>query len=288
VGNPGAGKSCLLNMFLQKAHFKSQISLDLLPITSETQIYPYKGKNYIDTPGLDAMEGREKCAKEIQKALKGTTGRPCIVTVIFVIGTTEGRLQPSDIATINLILDAAEEIRFNFSLVVNKLEPILHESFKNNSENIIARLNKGLKYSTKSVYFMPLKPELVGNTGTVIPPYDAEFREFVLRAPMVEITPEKVMEIRHETYDEMKKKFDQMLDDLKQQQVKDKNAFEETMKLERERNERQYQEMLREQRELERNHSEQISNLTNAITQALQKREERDDSILRLFGYKIL
>ena len=51
VGNPGAGKSTILNTLLQKAQFKSGASLGV-GLTFRFDKFQENGITYMDTPGL--------------------------------------------------------------------------------------------------------------------------------------------------------------------------------------------------------------------------------------------
>ena len=71
LGNPGKGKSTLLNGLMGKVGFKSGVSL-FTGLTSELNKVEVDGLVYLDTPGLaDADQNmREKAAKAVTEALQ--------------------------------------------------------------------------------------------------------------------------------------------------------------------------------------------------------------------------
>jgi len=275
AGNPGKGKSTILNGLTQQPLFKAGVSKTGLGITEVLQVKEFEGRFYIDTPGLDSPVNREKCAQEIRKALQKTG----LYFICFVITLEAGRTYSADVTTIKLILDAAEQVKSNYSIIVNKLEKPLLEYYRNNREEAIAIVTNGLPYTTKSVYFMPLKEELFGKDN-IVPSFDAEFAQFLLNAPCIEIAPERVHEIKTAEYDSTNAHFEQLIAQLKEQQRCDKDAFNAMIKLIQEQNDRQFQESMTQQREMARWHEAEIAALRQTM-QSLANRGER--SICKLF-----
>jgi GTPase SAR1 family protein len=119
VGNPGVGKSTLMNSLLGKAEFKSGFSAR--GITTILQKATKFGVTFIDTPGLDDVERKKEAGKEIEKALR--LGESC--KLLFVVTLEGGRVRSSDITTIKLILDSFKpEIRsdVHYSIIINKVK----------------------------------------------------------------------------------------------------------------------------------------------------------------------
>ncbi len=70
VGNPGTGKSILLNSLVDQAVFRSEISIGS-GLTTITQVYQHSERNNrdIDTLGLSDILHCQQAADEITKAL---------------------------------------------------------------------------------------------------------------------------------------------------------------------------------------------------------------------------
>ena len=119
VGNPGAGKSTTLNYLAGEVIFESGASLGG-GLTSELSC----GKNkdnvmFYDTPGLADFSLREQAGKAISEALrKGGEYK-----VFFFVSQDEGRPKNEDVTTMNLVLEAAPEIKNQYSIIVPKIMP---------------------------------------------------------------------------------------------------------------------------------------------------------------------
>ena len=120
AGNPGVGKSTILNTIIGRAVFDSGISLGS-GMTTVLQNYSDGGYTYTDTPGLDDVRTRKKAAEEISQALK--LGGD--IQLIFVMTLEAGRIRGVDMATMTQILDAIEEVgvsvNYKFTILVNKV-----------------------------------------------------------------------------------------------------------------------------------------------------------------------
>ena len=70
VGNPGTGKSTLLNGLIGKVEFESGVSFGE-GLTQRLQRYTHTdGTVYMDTPGLDDIKSKKEAAAEIEAALR--------------------------------------------------------------------------------------------------------------------------------------------------------------------------------------------------------------------------
>merc|ERR1712232_629269 len=94
VGNPGRGKSTLLNGIATKPLFKSGVSIGTgLTFKLDEDILP-DGVRLLDTPGLDDIAKREEAAKQIYEGLRSEG----LFKLLFVIVLDAGRMAPADLA----------------------------------------------------------------------------------------------------------------------------------------------------------------------------------------------
>lgn len=116
VGNPGTGKSTLLNCLLGRALFRSGVSYGR-GMTFEFEWHAVPPHTYMDTPGLADDQLREQAAAAITEALQ------CggYYKIIFVVMLANGRVRAEDTATMKLVLRAAPIT--HFGIVLNQLPP---------------------------------------------------------------------------------------------------------------------------------------------------------------------
>ena len=70
IGNPGGGKSTLLNGMAGERLFKSGISMGKGLTCNLDEKENGEGKHFIDTPGLEDVELRKQAGQAITQALK--------------------------------------------------------------------------------------------------------------------------------------------------------------------------------------------------------------------------
>ncbi|CAE7273036.1 der [Symbiodinium sp. CCMP2592] len=129
MGNPGRGKSTLLNALAGEALFTAGPSRDGKGVTASftskdvcQRVGDYGFWTLVDTPGLADESLRNEASQQIRRALrssKNEDGDLVPHVIVFVITLNEGRIIEEDKATIKLILRAAREIT-SFGIVVNK------------------------------------------------------------------------------------------------------------------------------------------------------------------------
>lgn len=123
VGDPGTGKSTLLTSLCEgAATFRSGVSIGS-GLTYELQTEVFCGKRYSDTPGLNDPIKKQAAADAIANAiiLGGA------IKLLFVITLEAGRVRASNLATIQIVLDAlvarGVTVAHRFSVIINKMSP---------------------------------------------------------------------------------------------------------------------------------------------------------------------
>src|ERR1700688_3908991 len=116
VGNPGVGKSTLINSIYGRNVAPSGLSAGV-GMTKTFNSYEFNGRTYLDTPGLADAEIRAKAAVEIEKALK-QNGR---YRIFFVLTLEAGRIKPEDVIKIKTVMDAIRIKDAKFNIIINKV-----------------------------------------------------------------------------------------------------------------------------------------------------------------------
>ena len=100
-GNPGRGKSTILNTIIHEVRFQSGCNIGTGK-TNKLQDFSSGGICYCDTPGLADAVSQANAAKEIEQSLKmGVSYK-----IIFVITLLSGRVLPEDLHTINIVCES--------------------------------------------------------------------------------------------------------------------------------------------------------------------------------------
>jgi len=125
IGNPGAGKSTILNSLIGKCIFRSGTTTGE-GLTFKCDEYTVKSKGYettyVDTPGLDEYGQKKRMADEIAKSIV-----PGVPTVLCFVGVlAEGRINNSFIKTVQIIMKSFK-LQQEFTIVFNKCGPMVKD-----------------------------------------------------------------------------------------------------------------------------------------------------------------
>jgi len=191
----------------------------------------FKEKNgpriYGDTPGLDDVKKREKASKEIKLALQKHTGN---YALFFVVTLDGGRVKPSDIVTINIVIEALSDLKPLYNIIINKLD---EEDYENLSKKRDAELNKASLFEcfatadipTASIYFNRLDENKARRNKDYVPTLDEYLIDFIYeKALVMKIKPELVKDLNIKTSEERLEIISKKLDD---QTVKFKDLLAE-------------------------------------------------------------
>ena len=126
IGNPGVGKSTLANCIANTDLFKSGINFGK-GMAYKLDEKRHNGINYLETPGLADASIQKAAAKAITEGLK-KDGK---YQIFFVVTLEAGRLRPTDLATINLVLASAKSIT-SYNVIINKLSEGMYDNLREN------------------------------------------------------------------------------------------------------------------------------------------------------------
>ena len=137
IGNPGSGKSTILNSFAGQLLFQSGVSIGS-GLTKQLESKTSKGITYVDTPGV-ADDTNKKAAA---KALASVFRRGGRMKILFFVTQQSGRIVVQDIATMKLILESVPEIGQNYGIVVNKIPRQVIEQLStfDSTQNLFCRV----------------------------------------------------------------------------------------------------------------------------------------------------
>ena len=169
IGNPGTGKSTILNCLAEEVLFKSGVGYGG-GVTQELEIKQNRNGRFMDTPGFADSGLREVAAMAISEALQQKGGQK----LLFFVTTQNGRVFAQDVATLKLVLDASPEIGNNYGIVINQVEPEWVEGITTDSakmEEFKAYLFAAIQEDKhcSSFVFIPRKRELYMKQNTIVP-----------------------------------------------------------------------------------------------------------------------
>ena len=125
IGNPGGGKSTVLNSLAGRHLFKSGISFG--QGMTDGLLWKQEGSNWFaDTPGLADEVKQKRAAEEIRQGLIGGGA----YKIIFFTKCIDGRCVAEDSTTIKLVLDSCPNMVDDYAIVVNKVPEAIAKIFR--------------------------------------------------------------------------------------------------------------------------------------------------------------
>ena len=234
IGNPGVGKSTLVNCLAQKVLFKNGVSVGS-GMTYQMERREHDGIVYMDTPGLADIRLRKAAAEAITRALRQNG----MYQIFFVVTLESGRVRPQDLATIKLVLENAKDITY-YSLIVNKLTKTLYNKFLENRgqklKQLVTELNFGGDINAQPpAVLLLLREDDLDDADNAFTEMKA-LRDFVEDAPCMIVVPDHVRDIPgDDSFDKIVSLFEEQLSQLRQDNEQMRAKLEET--------ERRYREM---------------------------------------------
>merc|ERR1712087_862831 len=209
VGNPGVGKSTILNGFANKVLFESGPSFGAGK-TKVLQSETVGADTFMDTPGLADINLRKQAAAAITEALQ----KGGVFKIFFVVTLEAGRVKPADRTTMELVLASAPIS--HYGVIINKLEDEEHEALMGEPEaQDLVKAGLLNKLPTPSLYFHfeKRRSDLAGkkNQGLGL---GEEMKKFIVSVPEVNIAVKDVKGIRIDEFEAMTEKFETLIAQL--------------------------------------------------------------------------
>ncbi|POM75271.1 Hypothetical protein PHPALM_7647 [Phytophthora palmivora] len=217
LGNPGTGKSTLINCLAGSAIFNSGLSYGG-GLTQNFQKRIHDNVNYMDTPGLADRKIQEKAAAAITEALQqsGTC------KLFFMFRLENGRVMSDDLATIEIVLNSIDLEEIPFAIIVNNVKKRQYTKMMEKGTDYlkVVMLINSITYKTPHIVFIPVLDDLdeEDNAVTELPGDVESFIRF--ESPTVQIPPQVVKPIQIEDF----KKVSERLRDEQEKLLRD-NAF---------------------------------------------------------------
>ena len=229
IGNPGVGKSTLVNCLAQKILFKNGVSIGG-GLTYQMEKREHDGIVYMDTPGLADIKLRKAAAEAITKALRQNG----IYQIFFVVTLEAGRVRPQDLATIKLVLENAKDVTY-YSLIVNKLTKKLYKTFLENDRQKLKELVSEFNFGRESnveppAILLVLRDDDLDDADNAFTEIES-LKNFVENAPYVIVVPDHVRDIPgDDSFDKIVEIFEEQLSQLRQDNEQMRTKLEETEK----------------------------------------------------------
>eukprot|EP00178_Gracilaria_changii_P013247 TRINITY_DN37450_c0_g1_i1.p1 TRINITY_DN37450_c0_g1~~TRINITY_DN37450_c0_g1_i1.p1 ORF type:complete len:315 (+),score=39.29 TRINITY_DN37450_c0_g1_i1:33-977(+) len=227
IGNPGVGKSFLLNSLLQEQKFQSGVSYgEGLTQTLQLEQDSHTPNTFWgDTPGLSDINRRKKAAEEIEKAMKQNG----YYRIVFVLTLESGRFRPDDILTMKLVLDVIPK-QVPFGIIINKVSLRIYELWgqPENQKKVFQILFSKIRPTPFVTLLQEMDPEtlsgnnnsnptLLNNNANPTPPsmLDSENAEtihlWLSQIPFYQLLPAQVQFINCTTLDELRREIEEKI-----------------------------------------------------------------------------
>lgn len=191
LGNPGTGKSTLINCLIGKPKLKSGLSWG----GGLTQAYhrvEHNGDAYMDTPGLADSSIAKQAAKAITEALQHGGS----YKLFFMMRLQNGRVVSEDVVTLERVLSAidVDATKIRFSIVFNTVDKAQYALLSQPSSREFAsvkRVVNGRRFNTNAFCFIP-EIAALSEASDAVASLPQHVYDFVEAAQVMRIDPSVV------------------------------------------------------------------------------------------------
>ena len=223
IGNPGTGKTTLLNTQHGGTVLESGVGVGG-GMTRGLHCVPQDQTKTVlcDTPGLNDPWIRREAAGNITQGLK----KGGCFKVFFVVKLESGRVRPEDTTTMKLVLESAPIKEDEYSIIINQVKELEHKKIKEKWAHLRDTLLLGMPVKTNSTHVIISLPELEDKDNATMTNEQAKrgFERFLRSAPTVWMDQKKVMDIMIQDYE---KTIQVLTDNLTRVERQAQNAEEQ-------------------------------------------------------------
>ncbi|KAG7384878.1 hypothetical protein PHYBOEH_009262 [Phytophthora boehmeriae] len=227
LGNPGTGKSTLINCLVGRPVFKAGVCYGG-GLTDFFQKFSHNGAVYMDTPGLADRKLKEQAAAAITEALR-QSGR---YKLFFMVRLENGRVVADDLATIETVMNSIDMEDVPFSVIINNVKKRQYKAMMEKGEEFVkvVTMVNAISHITPRILFVPTLPDLDEEDDALadLPPDVEAFIKY--QAPSVEINPANVSQIKPEDFTEIIEGLRTQLEQLRTDNVALRRRLEELEK----------------------------------------------------------
>lgn len=278
VGNPGTGKSTIMNGLAGKAVFKAEPSFSGSGVTFQFDIAEVPGVGLLmDTPGLADVEMKKKASEAITSALKQNG----FYRVFFVITLQSGRIHAADKATMKLILESAPIT--DYSVIVNRVPQEWFGEFSSNKENLtkwLTLLNAGLPVASANVHWM-MENSALADKKNVAYTAPSDAITFIRTAPGMVIKSHDVEAVKADELEKLEEKmlaqeraFEEEKDAWRKEMEKQKIATQRAVERAQKQADRAMQEMMEQLEQMEQEQHEREERIREEAREEAAARDE--------------
>ena len=273
IGNPGVGKSTILNALAGEHLFKSGISIGS-GLTYQLDEKSNMRGRFFDTPGLADDTYRKAAGEAIRDALR-MGGR---FKVLFFVMTESGRVVRQDVTTLKLVLDSCPELGNRYGIVINKVSQGVAKALQNprNAEVMYAKLFSGIDEDRRcppsNMTYILHKAELDSEDDKLVSLDTFKtlggntFADFIYnRVPTVELTPGRAKDIKTEDFDQINAMLEEKLKAMEKLMENDREKYQKELDRQNKLLEKAEREKDVQRQEDRRRHEEQMNALREQI-----------------------
>ena len=238
LGNPGSGKSTVLNSLAGELFFKSGLSIGS-GLTSKLDEGSNKNGVFLDTPGLADEKMRTVAGKAIYQALK----KDGDYRILFFVTARNGRVVQQDATTIKLILNTAPDIGQDYGIIVNMLSNGVFKKMKKMEEkedflnSLFSGISPEIRCPYNSVLYLGKLQELKGKNNVLVPSdrfkneEGLTLNEFVNKVvPTVNIKKQSVNEMKLQDFDKVTRDLETLAKEMQEKDLawkEERHQYEE-------------------------------------------------------------